>query len=307
MLGIADISYLLGDETISNLERLEEFDTDEFFIREKAGIVSVKQKLESQETSDLASAAVRNLMAENNIDPADIECLIVISQNPDGFGLPHMSAVMHDNLGLTDGCACFDVSLGCSGFVYGLSVITGFMNSNGFQCGVLVTADNYSKVIDPSDKATALLFGDGVAATLISNNPLWSLGTFDFGTIGKLRKGLEIREDRTLFMDGREIYSFSAKQVPPSILRMLERNDCTLEDVDKIILHQGSKFIVDTIAKRLNATDKTAFYAADYGNTVSSSIPIVLSENLEPTDRRVVVSGFGVGVSWASTILNRCR
>ena len=222
------------------------------------------------ETSDLAVAAVGALQAQHAFDMQDVECLIVITQNPDGFGLPHCSAIVHDKLGLPQTCAAFDISLGCSGFVYGLSAITAFMEQNGLTTGLLVTADPYSKVINDEDRNTSLLFGDGAAATLITDRPVWRAGKYVFGTAGKHRNALKVNDARKLEMNGRTVFTFSATAVPPAIEKTLADNGLTIDNIDCVLLHQGSKFIVDTIAKRLDAEEKTGFHAGEYGNTVSS-------------------------------------
>src|SRR3546814_2884839 len=113
----------------------------------------------------------------------EIQVLVVVTQNPDN-NLPHVAAQVHGKAALPEQCAAFDVSLGCSGYVYGLSIITSFMAVNGFERGVLITADPYSKIVDKNDKNTRLLFGDAATATLISNEPLLVAGPFSFGTTG---------------------------------------------------------------------------------------------------------------------------
>jgi 3-oxoacyl-[acyl-carrier-protein] synthase-3 len=135
--------------------------------------------------------------------------------------------------------------------------------------------------------------------------PVWRIGRFDFGTQGKLHAALHVDDGGKLVMNGRDVFTFSAGAVPQSIARVLALNGIALTDVDRVLLHQGSKFIVDTIAKRIGAAEKTEFCASAYGNTVSSSIPILLAETVRPTDRRVLLCGFGVGLTWASTVLER--
>ncbi|MGH9204004.1 MAG: 3-oxoacyl-ACP synthase III family protein, partial [Vicinamibacterales bacterium] len=234
-----------------------------------------------------------------------LECLVVVTQNPDSHGLPHTSAVVHGKLGLAARCAAFDISLGCSGFVYGLATVSAFMAANGMACGVLVTADPYSKIIGPEDRDTVMLFGDGAAATLLSDDPVWRIGRTDFGTLGQQRDALVVKADGKLAMNGRGVFNFSATEVPPSIRRALAANRVELGDIDRFILHQGSRFIIDTIAKRLGIEDRTPFCAENYGNLVSSSIPVALAEAVKDSDRRIVISGFGVGLSFASTVLTR--
>jgi 3-oxoacyl-[acyl-carrier-protein] synthase-3 len=279
---------------------------DEAFLREKSGMMRLAIREAHEETSDLCSKAFANLQQKVTIRPSDIDCIVVCTQNPDGRGLPHTSARVHAVLGFPDSCAAFDISLGCSGFVYGLSVIQGFMQANGFRRGILFTADPYSKVIDERDKNTSLLFGDAAAATLVTDVPAWRTGRFMFGSRGQDRDAIRVDPDSgKLSLNGRAVFTFSATVVPENINAMLAANGLTTAEIDYFILHQGSRFIVDTIRKRLGvAEQKAPFMAADYGNTVSSSIPIVLSE-VAPEFGRVVIAGFGVGLSWASSVLYR--
>ena len=305
MIGIEHISTYIPSSRINNLTRLEQFDITESFIYEKIGMVSLAVKDEQDDTSDLCVKAVRKLVEEKGDILGEIECLIVCTQNPDDYGLPHTSAIVHGKLGLPSHCACFDISLGCSGYVYGLSIIRSFMEGNGYKKGLLITADPYSKVVDKKDKNTSLLFGDSATVTLMSDNPVWSIGKSVFGTDGSRNEAIKVRaEDRRFQMAGRAVLDFCASIVPENIRETLESNNYQLSDIDKIILHQGSKFIVDMIVRKMKIDPALVpFHATDYGNTISSSIPMILVEEKEA--KNLVLSGFGVGVSWGSVVLTR--
>lgn len=306
MLGIEAIGHYIPPGRISNYTRKEQFAIDDFFIEEKIGVRAVSRKMAAEETSDLAVAAFHQLQQQQRCDPATIETLLVVTQNPD-YNIPHTSAIVHQKLGLPNSCACFDISLGCSGFVYALSVITAFMNANGFKRGLLLTADPYSKIVDPNDKNTALLFGDAAAATLISDRPLLIPGRFSFGTQGADHEKL-ICTDGTLYMNGRAVFNFAAKVIPDDIRRMLASNHLDVADLDRLLLHQGSKIIVETIAERLQIPlAKVPYVIHDYGNTISSTIPIMLETELDGPADTIAMSGFGVGLSWASGLLRRAR
>jgi 3-oxoacyl-[acyl-carrier-protein] synthase-3 len=174
------------------------------------------------------------------------------------------------------------------------------MEANGIEEGLLVTADPYSKICSPDDRDTAMLFGDAAAATLLTKrNPIWRLGRAVFGTDGDKADALEVRANRKLKMNGRGVFEFSATRVPGAILEALDRNAIGWKDVDRVILHQGSRYIVETIAKRINQIDKTPFGAALYGNAVSSSIPLMLESESRQRYRCILTAGFGVGLSWA--------
>lgn len=307
MIGIQDIGYYIPEGRISNYERKAKFSIDDNFIENKIGVRRISQRSAEENTSDLCVKAFAALEARVALDRSEIEALVVVTQNPDK-NIPHTSAIVHDKLGLPEHCACFDISLGCSGFVYALVTLQGFMTANGMKKGVLLTADPYSKVVDPDDKNTALLFGDGAAATLISDAPVFVSGATTFGTIGKEHANLEVNDQGQLYMNGRAVFNFAAKYIPRDLRMMAEKNQVALDEIDRLLFHQGSKIIVETIANRLGvALDKVPFKIQDIGNTIASTIPILLQEELAGSADLIAISGFGVGLSWASSLLRRVR
>ena len=304
MLGIEEIGYYIPQGRISNYDRKTQFGIDDHFIEEKIGVRQVSLKSPDEETSDLCVKAFANLRDKITIDLNDIEAMVVVTQNPDR-NIPHTSAILHGKLALPNRCACFDISLGCSGFVYALSIFQAFMAANGMKKGLLFTADPYSKITDPNDKNTTLLFGDASAVTLISDQPKLVSGAFTFGTIGAEHEKL-ICNEGVLFMHGRAVFNFAAKVIPDDIRQVVAKNALTLEQIDLFLLHQGSKIIVETIADKLPVPrDKAPYATYDYGNTVSSTLPILLAEELSGNARNIVICGFGVGLSWASGLLKR--
>lgn len=308
MLGIQAVGTYLPPKRNNNADLLEKFGFTADFLESKIGVMATSVKAEDEETSDLGLKAVRNLQAKlgDDFDLSTIDCLVLVTQNPDGHGLPHTSAILHGKLGLSPNCFAFDISLGCSGFVAGLAAIKGFMEVTGRKRGLLVTADPYSKVIDSEDRNTVLLFGDGAAATLISEEPVWEIGSFDCGTVGQNYEALIVRDNGKLEMNGRAVFDFCATQVPTSVSRTLEAHGLGIDDIDLAILHPGSKYIIDTVAKRIKVKN-VARGVENYGNTVSSSIPLLL-ENVSPeTTGRVLISGFGVGLGWATTVLRSVK
>lgn len=305
MIGIIDTAYFLPDRRLSNFARAEEFELTEAFITGKLGVKATALREDGQETSDLCVAAARNLFARTPVDLASIDCVVVVTQNPDGQGLPQTSSIVHAKLGLSPKCLVFDIGLGCSGFVAALPIVTSIMQSQGLSRGLLFTADPYSKIIDRADRNTSLLFGDGASVTLLGENPVWSVGAADFVAASKKHEALRVRSDGLLEMNGRAVFELCATEVPESIRRTAQLNEVALDDVDRFVLHQGSKYIVDTIAARIGAKSRTPFDAADYGNTVSSSVPIAFARTVMPEDGTVMISGFGVGLSIATTLLKR--
>jgi len=305
MIGISQIGTYIPPGRISNYERMDRYGVDEYFIENRSGITNLAKKNKTEETSDMASKAVKKLFSKIDLSYDQIDCVFLITQNPDR-NIPHTSAKVHGELGLSNHCACCDISLGCSGFVHGLSIIKGFMENNNMQNGLLITADPYSKIISSQDKSTSLLFGDAAAATLISTNPNYLIGKFSFGTIGKESEHLSCINN-TLHMNGRAIFNFAAKNIPKDVEIVSKLNRIGVDQIDRFIFHQGSKYIIDTLTKRLRLNPaKVPFSAHNYGNLVSSSIPVILEEYISDYKvDNILLSGFGVGLSWASTIVRK--
>lgn len=316
--GIRHISSYLPPAQLTNDEVVERFGFNEEFLTQKLGIVSRPVAALEQATSDLCVAAIRKLETEAALDLAMVECLIVVTQSPD-FILPGTSSLVHGELGLDHAVAAFDINLGCSGFVYGLSVAQSFMAANGMHNGLLVTAEEYSKLLDPEDRNTIPLFGDGASATWLSaKQALYQPGRFTFGSDGKRYdavtvrgSGTRIEERKPLAMDGRAIFRFMVTEVPDDIAKCLARNQLHADDIDFWVFHQASAFMLDSLIKKLGiAREKAIIDLRDTGNTTSSSVPIALARNVigqaAPPDR-VLICGFGVGVSWASTVLTAVK
>lgn len=310
MIGISEIATYIPSGFESNLDKLEKFAIDRSFIDEKIGVYRVSRKAPQEDTSDLCMASFAGLRRKCGIEPGDIDCIVVCTQNPDGRGLPHVSALLHGRLGLPRRCASFDVSLGCSGYVYSLSIVKSFMEANGFRTGLLFTADPYSKIVDPDDKNTVLLFGDGAAVTLLahgrSEEPLLTPTAFEVDSNGALASAL-CNVDGKLRMNGRQVFTYSVTTVPESVRNLLDKASLGTQAIDFFLFHQGSKYIVDAIAKRLELpAEKIARNMTEHGNTVSSTIPILLEPLVhDARAQRIIACGFGVGLSTAACLLER--
>jgi len=304
MLGIKNITSYLPEKKVSNYDKKEKFELDADFIENKIGVKFHTIKEDDEKASDLCVKAFANLTKKINIKKEDIDCCVVVTQNPD-FKIPHTSAIVHGKLDLGQSCACFDISLGCSGYIYGLSNIISFMKNNNLKNGLLFTADPYSEIIDHDDKNTDLIFGDGATVTYISESPLYIPIDFSFGTNGKSYK--EIICDDKLYMNGRAVFNFTATTIPKHIKSQLEKKNLKDSDVDKYILHQGSKYIVDTIRKRLKVEEsKVPFDMYEYGNTVSSAVPIILEKEIDKSEnKKMLLAAYGIGLSWGSAIIEK--
>ncbi|UFH48013.1 ketoacyl-ACP synthase III [Pseudomonas sp. KNUC1026] len=309
MIGIKSIASYIPSAGVDNYAQGAKFGKDETFILGKIGSAFLPRKEPGQETSDLCVAAVRNLQASNpslNLD--SIDALIVVTQNGDEEGLPHTAAIVQHKLGLPTHVAAFDISLGCSGYVYGIYALKGFMEATGLKNGLLVTADPYSKIVNPEDRNTAMLFGDAATATWMGLDPAWKLGGARFGTDGSGAEHLKVT-DGQFDMNGRQVFNFALVKVPAHLNELLDAEGLASADIDAFCIHQGSAAIVDAVARRFDeeqGPDKFVKDMLETGNTVSSSVALVLERHLFNSSwHRVAISGFGVGLSWGSAILYR--
>lgn len=284
--------------------------------------IGVKKRffLEKNETgTDLSVNAVLNLCKENpEFDLNKVGLMVVVTQNPD-YQLPHNSALLQKALDLSKEVPCFDVSLGCSGFVYALSIVKGFMYTEKIDEALLITCDPYSRCMDKKDRNVIGLFGDAATATWIKSDGQGEILRGDFGTDGSGFNNLIIntrlneinkteKQDNTfLKMNGRAIFNFMMNKVGDSISKCLKKNNLKENEIDLFILHQASRFLLEQFRKRENIPEKKMpIHLENYGNTVSSSIPIVLQKHLRKKDkliRNILISGFGVGLSWATNII----
>lgn len=306
MLGVKAVASYIPEAFVDNFEQASRFGEPESFVSNKIGAEKLPIKSDAEETSDLCVRAVRALQAKApELELSKVDALVVVTQNGDGEGLPHTSAIVHAKLGLGQNVAAFDISLGCSGYVYGLHVLKAFMESVGAENGLLVTADPYSKIVDKDDRNTAMLFGDAATVTWIARDPVWLLGRADFGTDGAGAEFLRTEQGK-LHMNGRQIFNFASMNIPRQLKKVLAESGYTSTDVDAYLLHQGSAAIIESISRRFGEdSSKFLLDMSATGNTVSSSVPLLLEKNWDRPWHRLVLCGFGVGLSWATTMLER--
>ena len=314
-LGVQEIGFWLPPNRVDNLEVGRRHDFPAHFITEKIGIHSRHQLSGAPQVSDMATNAIRALLSDAGVPGDEIQFLALVTQTGD-FSLPHTSAIVQEKAGLPETAFVFDVSLGCSGFVMGLDIALGTMERLGLDRGVLVTADAYTKIIDPRDRATSPLFGDAASATLLSRSPKWRMGRSVFGSRGGSYDKLIVRgsgsaggEQQPLYMDGRAILDFTRKVVPESVESALKLNGLSSEDVDHFVFHQANGFVLDTLTRDLGLKSAQVVRSfSDIGNTTSSSVPIAFKREvmgLGNAGNVVLISGFGVGLSWSSGVLFR--
>ena len=287
----------------------------------KTGIRSRHVAAEDQCASDLGVAAAEKLFRQHDIDRRSIDFLLFCTQTPD-YPLPTTACLIQDRLALPTSIGALDYNLGCSGFVYGLSLADGLIRSGAARRVLLITAETYSKYIDSTDRSLRTIFGDGAAATLIQASREPSLGSFAFGTDGRGADSLMVtkggarhaaqalqprkrkRWPSSLYMDGPELVKFTLDAVPPMIDRLLAGARWTRDDVDLYLMHQATFFMLEHLRARLQLDNEhLPVGLEDYGNTVSSTIPFLIHDlrtkgQLRPGKQSLMV-GFGVGLSWA--------
>ena len=293
-------------------------------IHAKTGIGSRRIAGEAECASDLGVAAAERLFIENQIDRESIDFLLFCTQTPD-YPLPTTACLVQQRLGLPTSIGALDFNLGCSGFVYGLAMADGLIRAGSARRVLLITAETYSKYIDPTDRSLRTIFGDGAAATLIEASDQPSLGSFVFGTNGAGANALMVTEGGNrprqfahttrkrkrwpsrLFMDGPELVKFALEVVPPLVKRVLADAGWDRDNVDMYLMHQATLYMLEHLRARLDLDKDSVPLDLDrYGNTVSSTIPILIeglrySGRLGPGTRSLLI-GFGVGLSWSGCV-----
>lgn len=326
---IEDIAVHLPAATLDNEQLGTLFpDWSAGKIEQKTGIRSRHIAAEGETALDLGLAAAGALL--KNKDRNSVDALLFCTQSPDYF-LPTGACILQDKLGLRTDIAALDYNLGCSGYVYGLALARGLIASGAATRVLLVTAETYSKHIHEKDRGNRTIFGDGAAATLVGARPEPGIGAFCFGTDGRGAANLIVpnggmrnkhdasavlREytpgsfttDNNLFMNGPEIFNFTIGIVEGMVANSLEKNGCTVDDIDRFVFHQANRYMLDYLRKKL-ALPEEKFHIGmqETGNTVSATIPIALADcranGMIKPGNRVLLAGFGVGYSWAGTVI----
>jgi 3-oxoacyl-[acyl-carrier-protein] synthase-3 len=314
---IKAISYYLPESILDNKElntNFPEWSIDK--ISSKTGIYKRHIADKDEFTSDMAIKAVIKLFEENNISPNEIDFILLCTQSPDHF-LPTTACLIQDRLNIPTTAGALDFNLGCSGYVYGLAIAKGLINSTIAKNVLLITSETYSKFIHPNDKSNRTIFGDGASATLISTTGFAEILDFELGTDGSGGENLIVKNgackypmsnelDDNLYMNGPEIFNFTSKAVPPLVEATLSKNNMLLDDIDIFIFHQANKYMLNHLRKKIGILeDRFYINMEEYGNTVSSTIPIALKEaiNENKIKGNVMLTGFGVGYSWGSCII----
>ena len=326
---IKAISYYLPETILNNEELIKEF--PEWTVDKIANKVGVKERHiagKDETASDLAVNAALRLFEETGMDRSSIDFVLLCTQSPDYF-LPTTACIVQERLGLSTHIGALDFNLGCSGYVYGLSLAKGLIAGGIAKNVLLLTAETYTKHLHPRDKGNRTIFGDAATASVIWTEGFAKLESFSLGTDGKGAENLIVKtgafrnksrvgdlqfdengnpfSSDYLYMNGAKIFDFTLDAVPPLVRDTLQKNNLEMKDIDLFIFHQANKYMINFLRKKLKIEDDKFYVCLEVvGNTVSSTIPIALCEAKKEgrLTGNILLAGFGVGYSWGGSVLN---
>lgn len=330
MASIKAISYVLPEKVVSNEELVADFpEWTVEKIAEKVGVSRRHVAADGETAVDLAVKAAEKLFSENPaITKESIDFVVFCTQSPD-YILPTSACIIQQRLGLRTDIGAFDFNLGCSGYVYGLSIAKGLIAGGIATNVLLLTGETYNKHLHPRDKGNRTIFGDAATATVISTEGFAEIGEFALGTDGRGADNLIIKSGGArchekvgdlsfdengnphssdyLFMNGSEIFMFTQKNVPIVVKQTLAKNNMPLDDLGLVVFHQANSYMLNFLRKKIKIVeDKFFVNMENIGNTVSNSIPIALHDAQKQglLHGSILICGFGVGYSWGGCILN---
>ena len=284
--------------------------------------------------SDLAYSALKTLIEELNWSRDSIDCVVLVTQTPD-YLLPNTGSVLHQRLGLNKNTIVFDVNLGCSGYIYGLWLVANLLNRGMLKRGLIVVADTISKIVNDSDDSLKLLFGDAASATaleysedggkidfilgndgskfdslIVPSGLFRSLSKNDDIEVEKKLKFMKKKDKQYLTIDGPEMMNFILSEVPCALASLLESAKMDKSNVDYWVMHQANEVVLKNLAKKIGiCLERMPFSLNEFGNTSSASIPLTISYKLREILRskklNLMLTGFGVGLSWGCSLI-RC-
>ena len=331
ILGVA--SYLPSGRLTNDQLALDYPDWSVQKIFDKTGIKSRPIALPDDTCSGMAVKASKNLFKKLGINASEIDYILLCTQSPD-YQLPTTACVVQKELEIPTTVGALDFNLGCSGYVYGLSLAKGLIETGQCKNILLITSEMYSRYINKNDKSVRTLFGDSATATLIGVDSSGdeNIGSFIFGTDGngaenlivphggstspvsdssaieKIDSSGNVRSQSNLYMNGAEILTFTLKSVPKLVAAVLDKSGLSLDEIDRVIFHQANKFMLEKLRKKTKfTTEQFLISYEEYGNTVSSTIPLGLEiaekQGMLHKGDKVLLCGFGVGYSWAGAII----
>lgn len=314
-LDIVGLGYALADKVVSNNDLSEIMDTSDEWISQRTGIG--ERRYSSVNTSLLALNAAKAAIKNAGIDVSEIDLVICATITPDRI-TPSVSCMILNDLGIKEAMA-FDVNAACSGYIYALNTAAALLEANNFKYALVIGAEVLSKIVDFTDRSTAILFGDGAGAAVIKaqnnnasfichaktdvNNVLYANGI----TMNDLYKNSTMA-DYYLKMNGQEVYKFAITSCENIITEILEKANLTIDDISLVIPHQANARIIASFAKKLKIEDNKIYINLDkYGNTSAASVAIALAEahekGLIKKGDKLLLVGFGAGLTWAATII----
>ena len=327
---IKDIAYYLPKTEVTNEAIVRDF--PEWSVEKIALKVGVDKRhvaAEDETALNMAIKAAERLYQNENIKKEDIDFLLFCTQSPD-YKLPTSACIIQHQLGLRKDIGALDFNLGCSGYVYGLSLAKGLICSGIAKNVLLLTGETYSKHLHPRDKGNRTIFCDAASATVISTSGIAKIGNFSLGTDGSGAENLIIKSGGMrcpekqndlwfdengnpvssdyLYMNGSEIFTFTLDNVPPLVEDVLLRNTITKDEIDLYVFHQANKYMLNFLRKKIKiGSERFYICLSEYGNTVSNTIPIALFNAIDDKTIsgkfKVMLAGFGVGYSWGGTVL----
>lgn len=332
-VGISALAACVPSRVIDNYK----YDLDIFSeedvkkVVDKIGVFERRFADDKTCSSDLCYAAAEKLITDNNIDRSEIDLLVFVSQTPD-YRMPATSILLQERLKLPMSTIAFDVNLGCSGFLYGLSIVYSFMEKQGLRKALLLDGETRSKVYSPKDRQAAFIFGDAGVAALIERDEKFGESCFSLNSDGSrgdlimipgggyrnmssfetLKEKVvdeygNIRTDEHGFMKGSDVFNFVILEIPKDIKRLFAQSNCNIADMDYYVFHQANSFINSYIAKKMKLdTAKIPATIHKYGNTSSVSVPLTIVSELKDKmegKKNLMLSAFGVGMAWATAIV----
>ncbi|MDQ3973598.1 MAG: ketoacyl-ACP synthase III [Actinomycetota bacterium] len=316
---IVGVGSSLPRRIVTNDDLTAFVDTSDDWIVSRTGIRARRFAGDGETASTLAADAARRALSAADVRPEEIDLTVVATVSGDQ-PLPATAAFVQADLGL--GGAAFDVAAACAGFIYGLAVATGMLTAGIVERALVIGSETMSRVIDPNDRATAVLFGDGAGAVVVRRGEAGEpgeVGPFDLGTDGELAELLVVPAGGSrrpasavtvaegghwLRMEGKEVYRQAVRRMVESSRAVLARAGLTIDDVDRLVGHQANARILDAVADRLGIPPQRRVANVErYGNTSSASIPLALADAGLRSGQRILLTAFGAGLSWGSTLL----
>lgn len=327
---IKDIAYYLPQREVANEEIVRDF--PEWSVEKIASKVGVDKRhvaAYDETATDMAIKAAEKLFQQGKIQKEQIDYVLFCTQSPD-YKLPTSACIIQHRLELKKNIGAIDFNLGCSGYVYGLSLAKGLITGKIATNILLLTGETYNKYLHEKDKGNRTIFGDAATATVIGTSGIAQIGEFSLGTDGSGAENLIIKTGASrlpykqddlvfdengnpvssdyLYMNGSEIFTFTLDNVPPLVNDTLAKNGMEKENINQYVFHQANKYMLNVLRKKLNISPEQFYHClAKCGNTVSNSIPIALREAIDDGTIHeqcyVLIAGFGVGYSWGGCIL----